>query len=285
MPMSARDAGGASSPAPARCFGCPPAPIARGSCPPSMPGRAAPGAPSATIIVPNRTPSPSRMAGREGHEEVRQGQRGRGHRCPPCRLRCLLRLPDHSGQRDRPRRRRVLPGAGEGVPAGGVRDGRHQHDLRGRIDRKAGHDRFLGTWHQPHAGRPFVPGRGAAPGSHRQCHAHRPRAGQHRAGAGRLQPGRQGGRPWQLPQHSPGPRLGAGDVRPDRESVRALLQIPQSGHGPCRRRAGPDDGIPSHSGRDRGEAGHHLMGRAWGCRHSAEPHNLHLSRPGPPRAA
>ena len=75
-----------------------------------------------------------------------------------------------------------------------------------RVGGRARHDRLERPRHQPDAGRHQLPGRRGTALRDRRHHARRSGAGQHRARAGRLQPGREGRRPRQLPHH----RAGAG---------------------------------------------------------------------------
>ena len=73
-------------------------------------------------------------------------------------------------------------------------------------------------------------------------HARRPGTGQHRARAGRLQPGRQGRRPWQLSHAGAGARFGAGNGRPDHPGLRPGRRVPQPRGAAGRWLYRPDDG-------------------------------------------
>ena len=168
----------------------------------------------------------------------------------------LLRIPDHSGQRDR-RGGRTLPAARRrGLRAGGERGGRHQYAVRRRCGGSALHDRLQRSRHQPDAGRLQLPGRRGT--ALRDCgyHARRARPGQHRARTERLQPDRQGRRPRELPHAGGGAGFGAGNGRPDHPGLRPGRPVSQSGGGAGRRLHRTDDGaggvrFPRHRSRRR----------------------------------
>jgi len=142
----------------------------------------------------------------------------------------LLRLPDHAGERNRGsgrrytcrRRRRVRTGgkrsgggdmlygaAGAGVRAMSGSSGPGISLMQEGFSYIAGAE-------LPCVIADIMPGSGP---------------GQHRAGAGRLQPDREGRRARQLPHAGAGAGVGAGDGRPDDAGVRPGGQVPQSGGG------------------------------------------------------
>ena len=157
-------------------------------------------------------------------------------------MRMLLRLPDHAGQRNRPHRGALFPETRAHVPAGGVRNRRDQHGHGRHRERPPRDDREFGARNQPEAGGNQLSLRQRTARARGGYHARRPRARQHRAGAVRLQSGRQRRRARQLPLHRARAGLGAGDVRLPAPRLRAGRKIPHRRLSADRRRDRPDHG-------------------------------------------
>ena len=191
--------------------------------------------------------------------------------------RAFYGYPDHSRQRDH-RSRRALPPAGRRrLRPGGKRSRRHQHAVRRRRGRCARHDRIERPRHLSDAGGLQLSGRRGAPLRRRRYHARRSRSRQYRARAGRLQPGRQGRRAWQLPHSGPRARFRAGNGRPHHLGLRPRRRISQS-RGRARRRIHrPDDGAGRVRAAPAGSAAR-SMGSHRDGGIAPQPDQLHLPR-------